>query len=383
MKYGIGVFIVSLFVSSFVSSVVFAGNLLSVTQFNSGDTATASGVNAVHNAIAAEVDDNADDILDIEAGGLFFGLNGTGVDVTISSDTSWLITAAGYPPSWNFNNFTIDSDVTLTVAPGTTIRCSGNFVNNGTIVVSSPYGPQGGAGNSVHASRINSSYEPPHPGDSFGLPGHGGTNHEIVYSTFVDRGRGGYGIQESTAITSFSNFRFGGGGGAGLFAGDGGGLIKIQCKGAVINNGVITANGGNGSTGSGGGAGGIVILSSATSIDSSGSIEANGGTGGSSNTQYFSGGGGGGGIVIFNAPSISVVDANISVAGGTGGDQTTVPSDVSIQIGGGGGGASGRNGGAGGGRYKRCVILTCTTITAAGSNAGVGYVIKLTSNPLY
>jgi len=45
-----------------IVSTSLAGNLPSVTQFNSGDTATASGVNAVHNAIRAEIDDNANDI---------------------------------------------------------------------------------------------------------------------------------------------------------------------------------------------------------------------------------------------------------------------------------------------------------------------------------
>lgn len=59
MKNGIGVFVISLFISS---SVV-AGNITDIPNtFSAGDTLTASGLNGNFEALRAQVDDNANDV---------------------------------------------------------------------------------------------------------------------------------------------------------------------------------------------------------------------------------------------------------------------------------------------------------------------------------
>lgn len=61
MKYRPGLFLLTIFGSFFLASPAFAAHSVSgVTQVHGGTTATASGVNAIHNGLKAEVDAKQD-----------------------------------------------------------------------------------------------------------------------------------------------------------------------------------------------------------------------------------------------------------------------------------------------------------------------------------
>jgi hypothetical protein len=119
-----------------------------------------------------------------------------------------------------------------------------------------------------------------------------------------DGSGGGYGgiggTSSSNALGGFTYGSFtqpanlGSGGGAGYsgIGGVGGGRIQITAGGAVIINGLISANGANGTNSrSGGGSGGSIWITGQT-LSGAGSITANGGAG-----EPSHGGGGGGGRI--------------------------------------------------------------------------------------
>ena len=380
-----------LFFSLFVSSAVFAGNLPTMPNtFSAGTTASAAQVNANFEAARAAVDDNANnistnvgDITNVDnaltahigdtAAALFFGGSGAAGDLTVSANTTWTTT----PPAGNnlsFNNVVIDASRTLTVPAGTTIRCTGSFTNNGTLAVSS-------AGNGGYYSMSSSASQ------LWGRqPGAGDTPlaassplGATVLNVGLNGGASGSRILKTTAASSFNSFRVGGGGGSGHQSGTGGhggGLVKIYCNGAIVNNGVISANGSN-VTGGGGGGGGIVILASSTSIaNDSGSISVVGGNGGNSASNNGIGGGGGGGIIVFVAPAISNTGST-SVLGGLEGSLVTNPLTSAAHSGGGSGGGSGGIGGVGGSVNSGNVPSTGST------DGGVGYVLEIQDNPIY
>jgi hypothetical protein len=302
--------------------------------------------------------------IDSNAGFTFFGGDGSAGDLTIDTNTDWTTSP---PTNLNYANITINSATTLTVPAGTTIRCTGTFTNNGTIsVTAGAKGGNGGLSEFTYPYRGHA-----HPGDSFGAAGNGGYDETVGNS--VVWGLGGTAIPQATARSSFNLFKIGGGGGgAGTTGGDGGGLIKIYCKGAISNTGIISAKGLNGANNAGGGAGGIIILASMVSIDNSGSLQVVGGSGGPSQSWAFAGGGGGGGIIVAAAPSLTI--GTTDVTAGIAGNQTTIPS-LTYRGGGGGGGASGGDGGNGG-------YLTGGTPIAP-DDGNDGYVIEIQSNPIY
>lgn len=261
--------------------------------------------------------------------------NGSAGDLLVgTSSTLGAFAATG---NYQFVNVTINGGVTLTVASGTIIRCTGTFRNNGTIVVS----PGAAAPNDLFASN---------PGISLtgAEPGHVGTSGALVTG-----GAGGIGLGADQAVNVlYAPVSAGGAGGATGFvdfvseAGEGGGSFIVLAQGALENAGLIQANGTSGPDfGGGGGAGGIVILASPTSITSSGSIEARGASGmPTSGVNIGAGGGGGGGIIHLIAPGISAGTLNVS--GGTGGTGAIVA--MGNRAAGGGGGACGGSGGRGG-----------------------------------
>jgi len=348
----------------------FAGTYTIPKTYTSGDTLTASDLNNENTAIKTAVDDN-------NTASRFYG-DGSAGALTISSSVSWT-SAPAAGNNLNFTNVVIDAGQTLNVTAGTTIRCSGTFTNNGTISVgtgsgrnSSSWQSSGAIGPTVGFRTI------PMPGDSFRSASLGGFTNSgstgVVTQLFS--GSGGYGIPQTTAASSFSQFRIGGGSGAGWSGGAGGGLIKIQCAGGIVNAGTINANGLSGSGATGGGGGGIVILASATSIDNTaGTINANGGNGGNAISYGGNGGGGGGGIIIMVAPSLSTTGQTNSVAAGTGGTGTTNVTTEN-RSGGGGGGASGGNGGNGG-----SVSAAASGVPANAACGSIGYVLEIQTNP--
>lgn len=247
-----------------------------------------------------------------------------------------------------YTNVTVTG--TLTVPSGTVIRCTGTFVNNGTINVS--FGARG-AGVTHRA----------HPGISLGAAGDGGLG---TTSDNLTGGAGGTGLSESAAALLRYPGATAGGGSGGFFGRKGGGALTILCKGGITNAGTITANGEgpltaatplDGVAATGGGGGGVVILASATAVTlaSGSSLAAAGGDGreensGLSTTTTAPGGGGGGGIVHLLAPVVSTTGATINVNGGTGGPADTLGGGIppsTRRRAGDGGGASGGSGGTG------------------------------------
>ena len=337
-----------------------AGTVTSI--FNNGDTLTAPQMTEIKDA----VNDNDSRI----AAG--FGGDGSAGDLTVSATHDWSTLPPANP---NFANITIPVGQTLIVPAGTTIRCTGDFINNGTIEVTP--GAQVQATSSIGAAGGPSQGMAgiAHPGDAFAAASSGRFHNDMtVNPKSVNGGEGGIGIPQATFLTSFNALRIGGGSGGGwTIGGTGGGLLKIYCRGAIANSGIIDAAGENGATQSGGGGGGIVILASMTSVtNTSGTINAQGGAGGSF-SYGGSTGGGGGGIVGFIAPTVASTGGSVNVAGGVAQTATgSVSSDNAY--GGAGGGASGGDGGRGG-------SVSSTLTKNSGANGTDGYVVEMQVNP--
>lgn len=269
-------------------------------------------------------------------------------------------------------DFTIESGVTLTIASGTTIRCTGRFTNNGAIVVQrGDRGAEGFitthqfAGQGVAHAPAACAWK--------------GDNSELRVGGF-----GGDGLSENEARNCLNLTPSGGGGGGlhdlGIAAhgGAGGGTLTILAQGPLLigANATIDASGEDGyGAGAGGGAGGIVVLASAGFIENLGSVEATGGRGANAwNTGVGSaagGGGGGGGIIHLLAPVI--YPGSISVDAGAGGNDWHEPA-MTIRAGGGGGGACGGDGGMGG-------TVSGSASPPAGDPGTAGYVLQSQFDP--
>jgi hypothetical protein len=301
-----------------------------------------------------------------------FGGDGSAGDLIVAAAVNWNTTPPANP---NFANITINAAQTLTVPAGTTIRCSGNFSNLGTLNVS--VGAQKIAVGFFTAADVSSKgtvIGVAHPGDAFGAAGSPDWHDNFTAAPVtMNGGFGGVGIPQATAITSSNSFRIGGGAGSGHSSGsDGGGLVKILCRGTITNSGTINANGAAGAQAAGGGGGGIVILASETSTVNAagGTIVATGGAGGAGGGGWGGrGGGGGGGIVVLVAPTITAA-GTITVGGGAAGIGGTDPATTNVRISGGGGGASGGAGGAGGG-------IASNGVLGVAAGGGVGYTLSI------
>ena len=112
-----------------------------------------------------------------------------------------------------------------------------------------------------------------------------------------------------------------GGGGAEWFGGRGGcggGAVRVEARGTVTLNGILSANGGNAEyRGAGGGAGGSVyIVCRRFNGSATGTLRAKGGNG-DPLAGYTSGGGGGGRIAIWRVSDGSSGTVSTNVSGGT------------------------------------------------------------------
>jgi len=275
-----------------------------------------------------------------------------------------------------YENFTVENGVTLTVASGTLIRCTGNFVNDGTIEISSgtstTYRDPPSTANVVELSANF-----PHMGIATRAASFGelGAANDSLISTYGGSAPAQYSLKYITRPLLYA----GGAGGVGMAGsggGAGGGAFGVWCEGAVVNNGTVSADGDEIVSGGGGGAGGIIILASASSVTNAGSITVDGGDGGDSDGDDESnGGGGGGGLIHILAPSISLGGGTTSVAGGTGGSVLgALNGGASNWASGGGGGACAGSGGAGGG-------IAAGSSTAAGSGSAGVVIERDVDNP--
>ena len=333
---------------SLMSNLVFAGSI--TDTYTTGDTLTTTTLNNIKSAVNDTGNSNT--------------------DLTISANTNWSSTP---PTNPNFNNILIETGQTLTVPAGTTIRCAGGFVNNGTLLVTGGVQIGSVTGISTGNSPTSGDHAYAHPGDSYGPAslGHVDNTAVNVLAVSLTGGNGGKLIPQVVAMTSHDRFKFGGGSGAGYDnqGGHGGGLVRVQCAGAIVNTGTIDAQGFNGSNASIGG-GGIVILQSGSTIDnSSGTIDVSGGDGRISSSFGGNGGGGGGGIIILISSGVATLGTE-NISEGLGATGATVVSSTTRRSGG-GGGASGGAGGNGG-------SVGSTGTPSNGLNGGEGYVINIT-----
>jgi len=359
-----------------------AGTPATAADVNANFSATAAAINGKQNLVTGTCP-TGQSIRAINANGSvvcqplsFFGGDGSAGNLTVATNTSWSATP---PVNPNFANITINGGQTLTVPAGTTIRCSGTFTNNGILAVDPGATSDGnfaalaaGAGPAVFVTSVA------HPGDTPGVATLGEQNNVgLANIQALGGGTGGKAIPRAVAQTSFGNFRFGGGSGAGYDnqGNRGGGLVKIYCEGAIVNTGTINARGEAGGNSSiAGGGGGIVVLASRTSVSNSGTINANGGNGAGSGSWGGNAGGGGGGIVIMVSPTAPTL-GTINVAGGTGGTGTASVT-AGARVGGSGGGGSGGAGGDGGD-----VSSAATGVVTNAADGGIGYSLTMTLDP--
>lgn len=276
--------------------------------------------------------------------------NGSAGARVVTGDENWN-DAADAPLNLQFTNLTIEAGASLQVTSGTTIRCTGKFVNNGTLIVR--LAARGGRG------------ESPENGGSTVTPQAGiaksaaqaGVRIDTGNGVMVKAGFGAVGLSEFEARKIVTPALVAGGGGAiggaddGLELGaNGGGSLLVLAFEGIENNGAINADGQSGNdpaAGGGGGGGGIVILASANNITNAASAEitARGGAGEDGDTDESPSGGGGGGIIHLLAPEIVNEGTTDVSPGEVGGNWVQVT--TSNRRAGGGGGASGGRGGSG------------------------------------
>jgi hypothetical protein len=372
--------------------LVHATEVTGLNTFTAGTPAKAAEVNSNFSAVKTAVDDNHARITTLETGTggaqgtltdhenritvletgdelgpLMYG-DGSAGDLVISGNVLW---GAAAPTNLNFNNVTIQSGGSLTVAGGTTIRCAGAFVNNGAIVVAGF--TSGGLVSTPNAGVIGTATAYPHPGDTPNGPSLAAYDSDGFFSD-IERGLGGSAMLHTAVVSSLSSLHFGGSGGggtAGKSGGFGGGVLRILSNNGISSTGTISADG---TTGAGGGGGGFVVLASRTSVNNAGTINARGGAGASSTTVTGASGGGGGGFVVLIAPSVASSGA-IDVSGGIAGTASTAVTNLSWRSAGGGGGGSGGIGGHGG--------SVSGTVSQPGEPGDPGQILTLQQDPLF
>jgi hypothetical protein len=302
--------------------------------------------------------------------------DGSAGPLQIESDTDWSTMPV---TNLNFTDFSIEGGVALTIPSGAIIRCTGTFVNNGTIVIV----PEalGGATLGIDGTTASPAHQSPEAGIARAPAG----SAEIGDATAPRQGgAGGLNVFEIQArFLLHPGLEAGGGGGAagiddaGL---RGGGVLVVRARGALTNSGAIFADGQSASgvpSGGGGGGGGLVILASGTSVSNAGAgtISARGGDGEAPDGNEAASGGGGGGIVHIIAPTINVAVASVNVTGGAGGAAAAAGTITgSLRSGGGGGGACGGNGGAG-------ATAETDGSSAVGVGGGNGFLLQTTADP--
>ncbi len=284
----------------------------------------------------------------------------------------------GVVTNLQFEDVVVNSGATLTVPSGTTIRCTGTFTNNGSIVVET--GSIGGFFNTSNydATATISARQP-----AAGLAISAGLNAQIgddnpAFVRLGGTGGGGISAHLAYRLIGSDSWQAGSGGGASFsrFGGGGGGFLRILCRGGIVNNGSITAEGADSINGAGGGGGGIVLLASQASVQNSNSgvISVQGGDGGAA-TTVVSNGGGGGGVVFFLAPTVTDTGSVDFNGGAAGLFDAGVPVTANPRSGGGGGGSLFGGGGTGG-------LVDNSDGSAAGAGAGGnGAIISILKDP--
>lgn len=281
--------------------------------------------------------------------------NGSAGSLTITSSQSLSST------NLNVTDLLIEAGVVLRIPSGTVIRCTGSFVNRGSIIVERGLG---------QAQRVGDN------GSLITIPSSRGQS--------AQGGAGGRALPQA-AIVSLRPGLFAGGEGARTVndsGGEGGGSLFIISRGQLRNEGTISANGGNATqSGRGGGAGGFLVFGSEDSILNLGRLEVSGGAGaafspsGPEDAGLGPGGGGGGGIVFLISPSVTS-SGPAQLSGGSGGGGVGVITAL-FYTGGWGGGGSGGKGGAGGN-------VAADGVISAGEAGAEGVLItstaELTSN---
>ena len=266
-----------------------------------------------------------------------------------------------------YQNFTVQAGAVLTVPTGTVIRCRGNFLNNGRIVVSPGQRNSPKFAEDGEAATAGPFASDEAPGGAGGEALTEGAARALLRPGLLTAGDGAYAAGDI---------------GRGL----GGGSFAVICQGLVSNGstGEITAPGLTpANPANGGGGGGLVILASDSRVENLGVIQADGGAGSDfiPDTGQFgiaSGGGGGGGIVHLIAPEVQQT-GSISVAGGSGGIAGPVGSLTALfKLGGRGGGGSGGAGGNGGAANPGSFGDGSCTAGASGNN---GRVFETAANP--
>jgi hypothetical protein len=226
---------------------------------HAGRLTTLEGKEKTHDDRLASVDVQISSLAARPAGRSPWG-NGSAGDRVIEADTTL------DDANLQYESFTVNAGVTLTIPSGAAVRCRGTFTNLGTIVV-------------------QTAAPPSDPG--------------LSLDTWSPPTRGALSAFQARRLLS-PTVR-GGAGGRGSNAGQGGGVLFVLAGGGVVNDGTIRADGGAATlwTGGGGG-GGLVVLATPGRVTGGGLVEARGGAGSSDTLDYS--GGGGGGIVHVLAP---------------------------------------------------------------------------------
>ncbi len=186
---------------------------------------------------------------------------------------------------------------TMTVTGNATIQPTGGISADGSGYTGAETGPGGG-----NTFETNNSFT----GAGGGYGGNGGA------SAAGGPGGGSYGLI-TEPNQSGSNGGRGNGNSPFNFGGAGGGAVQLNITGALLLNGIISANGLTGpGEGSGGGSGGGIMLMVLGNFSGAGTISANGG-----NAESVLGGGGGGGRIAVTCRS-NLFTGSLAATGGQG-----------------------------------------------------------------
>lgn len=303
---------------------------------------------------------------------------------SVSANEDWSTTPApAVTANLQFSDFTVAAGTTLTVPSGTVIRCRGDFVNSGKIVVKPGTPPGRGPFYVTDLGITWAGITPAGQGVSLSPAASGDLGSNLNTRA---GGKGGIGLGELQARQLLHPGVLGGGAGANSIVthangNAGGGTLTIACAGTITNaaSGIVQADGEPtgvvlaGVGGSGGGAGGVIIVASRTSVSNAGSISAKGSDGLKSGTNDAPGGGGGGGIVHLLAPAVTA--GTVVVTGGAAGAASGNFSGSADRAGGGGGGACGGAGGAGGSAGANAPVA------ASAQAGGAGLVLESKLDP--
>lgn len=263
--------------------------------------------------------------------------DGSAGSSTISADA--ILTA----PNLQFVDFVVASGVTLTVESGTEIRCSGVFINRGSILVRQVAGPQFDKPDAswTWAERRGDRVLGPSRQPGTGVS-------ERVARSLVRPGpfggeTGRFNPRENDYETLLGpTYR--------VHAPMGGGTLLVLAARRIVNAGRILADGEAPNipcVSCSGAGGGIVVLAAGEEIQNAGTISARGGAGAPdvvvSGASTPGGGGGGGGIVHLIAPRLSQ-QGLVDISGGGASGTTTDRGLHAPSIQGAGSGGSGGDG---------------------------------------